>query len=358
MTNRIDLSAEYAKVSEGNLENEEMLIVVKSQNQIARRERMIDSKRKKRYGRFKPSPTNIGLLVNAMLKDGRVCVNWTREFREPRHIKKKANGNYLLTEVNRLNEINISGEVLKSYEHPFFGYLHSVDVKADGKHALLVSSGYDAIIEINLDTGNETWSWFAWDHGFNPSEDGTWYSISKNTHSDWLSQGKSSILIDPREYGEQGVTTANRVAHPNSAIYEYSCGETSILASLGHKGILARISMKDGSHEIMFDGLSNMAHGIFKNPGKRTCVTQTTRGEWLILNQNYEVESIYNFSTLAGKVAGSEDSEWNQQVVPLNENNAIAIDANRGIITLDILKKEYSIYDPDPNWCIQDALIV
>jgi len=336
----------------------DLFLVVKSQNQIERKKRMIESKKSNRYGRFTPFPTAIGLLVKGRLKNNIVQVEWQKEFREPRHIKKLSNGNFTLTEINRLSIINPKGELIRSYKNSFFAYLHTIDISRDEKRALIVSSGYDAIIEIYLETGKETFIWFAWDHGFNPSEDGTWYTVDEVKYITYLNDKKKAVLIDPFKYGEQGVTTANRVAHPNAAIYDYSVMNPSCIVSIGHNGLLSRIDLSDGSIEHLYNKLTVMAHGIFPFNDSGLMITQTTKGEWLWLNKNYKEERIFDFKKIEDKMPGSEDSEWIQQVVPIGKSKALAIDANRGLIALDFEKEIYSVYHPNENWCIQDSLIL
>jgi hypothetical protein len=354
---KIDIS-KFTQKDNAVLYDLEIFLVVKSQNQIERRERMLESKKKNRYGRFKPSPTAIGLLVKGRLKDGIVLEEWKKEFREPRHIKKLSNGNFMLTEINKLLEIDPKGDIIRTYSHPFFGYLHTIDVSKDENRALVVSSGYDALIEIDLRTSEETFSWFAWEHGFNPSKDGTWYAANEEVFKKYLRENKKSILIDPKEYGEQGVTTANRVAHPNAAIYDHSAKNPSAIVSIGHNGLLSRIDLMNGNITHLYSNLTVMAHGIYPIKDNGLMITQTTKGEWLWLNKYYEEERIFDFKKIKGKVPGTEDAEWIQQIVPLDESKALAIDANRGLIALDVDNEMYSVYHHNENWCIQDSIFL
>jgi hypothetical protein len=56
------------------------------------------------------------------------------------------------------------------------------------------------------------------------------------------------------------------------------------------------------------------------------------------------------------RVAGTEEGEWVQHVVSFGSSQALALDANRGLIVIDLANECYSVYQPDPSWCIQDAL--
>jgi len=359
MKNIIDVSKFHRK-QDGILDGIEIFLVVKSQNQIERRKRMIESQKKNRYGRFKALPTATGLLVKGKLQNNIVDVQWKKELREPRHIKRMSNNNFILTEINRILVIDSNGDIIKSYEDPFFGYLHTIDLSIDEQRALVVSSGYDALIEIDLETGNKTFEWFAWEHGFNPAEDGTWYAVSESIFEEYTKEGKKAVLIDPKKYGEQGVTTANRVAHPNAAIYDFRTEneKPSAILILGHNGLLTRVDLTDGTLENIYTKLCVMAHGIFPTKESGFMITQTTEGEWLWLDKNHEAKCIFDFKRMAGKAPGTENSEWIQQVVPVNESRALSIDANRGLIAFDYEDEIYSIYFSDENWCVQDLLIL
>lgn len=357
MVKTIDIST-FKKTNDWILDNPEIMLVVKSQNQIERRHRMIESKKRKKYGRFTPSPTSIGLLVKGKLEDGIFNIDWKKEFREPRHIRRISKKRFLLTEINKLLEVNEKGGTIRTYEHPFFGYLHTIDISKDQKRALLVSSGYDAIIEIDLETGKETYSWFAWDNGYNPSDDNVWYTSNKEQYDIYLRENKKAVLIDPLKYGEQGVTTANRIAHPNAAIYDYSSCKNSFIVSIGHNGLLSKIDIDTNEQTDLYNKLAVMAHGIYHRSSGGMLITQTTKGEWLWLDNNYNEELIIEFNKLQGKIVGTENSEWIQQVIPMDDNKAIAIDANRGLIVFDLSKNIYNIYQPNENWCIQDLIFI
>ena len=340
------------------LAGSKFFIVVKSQNQVERRKRMLESQKRKRFGRFTPSKTERGLLVCGMLKDGKFNIEWSKEFREPRHIKRLSNGSFLLTEINRVLRIDSTGCIIRAYTHPFFGYLHSVEVTLKEDRALIVSSGYDAVIEIDLISGEETFSWFAWDNGFNPDADGTWLAVTQEKYESYLNEGKKAILINPVEYGEQGITTALRMAHPNVAVYENSKVRQFFLVCVGHNGELCRVSFSDGKIKTVYSDLCVMPHGLSPRQTGGWMITQTTIGKWIWLDQKFQDEFCFDLSNLEGKVPGTEDAEWIQQVVSIDQSKALGIDGNRGLIALDYKEKKYCIYQVDPNWCIQDALLL
>ncbi|MEN8220523.1 MAG: hypothetical protein ABFS56_30075, partial [Pseudomonadota bacterium] len=261
------------------LKRTEWLLVVKSQEQIERRRRMLGGRSGDKFGRISARPTAIGLLVFGKLVNEQFETLWSKEFREPRHIKRLNNGDYLLTEINRLLHLTPTGEIIRIYEHPFFGFLHSINLSPDGKRALVSSSGYDTIIELDLLTGKETFRWNGWEHGFNPDEDGYWLSADKETYNRYLSEGKRALIIDPADYGEQGLMTARRTVHPSVAAYDLFDDKPSIILLTGHNGNIYRVNRDNGNTTLLFNGLNQMPHGLFPY-GDGWAVTNTTRGQW------------------------------------------------------------------------------
>lgn len=331
------------------------MLVVKSQDQLARRRRMLESRANGRIGRIKPRPTATGLLVQGVLQNGRFDVAASKEFREPRHVRKLSDRSYLFTEINQLLAIDESGAVQKTFTHPYFAFLHTVDCTPDRRRALVVSSGFDAIFEIDLETGDETFRWFAWDHGFNPDEDGCWLAADPEVLKRYQAEGKNAVFIDPADYGEQGLVTARRSAHPNGAVYDPHDDYRSLVFSIGHYGELWRADLSTGRTTKVGDFLNQMPHGLFPH-ADGWFVTNTTRGEWWHLDRELQPQICYSLAGLADKVPGTEDVEWIQQVIPIGDHHALFLDANRGLVAVDFESERYSIYQADPNWCIQDAL--
>jgi len=338
------------------LADTDWMLVVKSQDQLERRQRMIESRSKGRIGRLKPRATAAGLLVHGKLGDGAFRATRSHTFREPRHIRRIADDRYLFTEINRLLEIDSSGNVARSFEHPYFAFLHTVDCTPDGKRALVVSSGFDAVFEIDLETGCETFCWFAWDHGFNPDDDGCWLAADRRKYETYLAEGKTAVFIDPADYGEQGLVTARRSAHPNVAVYDPHDDYRSFVISIGHHGELCRVELESGKTTSIGNFLSQMPHGLSPT-SDGWVVANTTRGEWLHLDRKLHPTACYSLANVGGKVPGTESVEWVQQIVRIGDSQALFLDANRGLVAVDFEHQCYTVYQADPNWCVQDALL-
>ncbi|MDY7109713.1 MAG: hypothetical protein SYC29_13845 [Planctomycetota bacterium] len=330
-------------------------LVVKSQDQLERRARMAASRRRGRFGRIEARPVAEGLLVCGELREG--CFNraWSRAFREPRHLRRLNASELLLTEINRLLRIDELGRVNRDYHHPFFAFLHTIDLHPSGERALIVSSGYDSVIELDLVTGEPTMHWIAWEHGFNPDESGTWLAARRQSYERYRAEGRTALLINPDEYGDQGLITARRSAHPNAAAYDPYDDHRSFIVSIGHTGDLHRAGPDTEGTVLLCSDLRQMPHGL-RAYDSGWIITDTTRGEWRRMTSAFRTEAICSTAGLADKAPGTEALEWLQQVVVFDHDRVLALDANRGLIAIDLKAGRYTPYEVDPDWCVQDAM--
>ncbi len=353
MIEAVDIS--QFKKTDNVLNNSEWLLVVKSQDQLERRRRMLESRKGGKIGRVNERPTSIGLLASVTLQDGMCVLQDSKEFREPRHIRRHPEHGYLITEIDCVKWIDDRGRVIREYRHPFFAFLHTIDLSPNGKRMLIVSSGYDACFEIEIETGDVTWEWFAWDHGFNPDGEDFWLAANIEQYQQYLAQKKKTLLIDPAQYGEQGLVTARRTAHPNVAMYDHYGESGDILLSIAHDGRIYRVKQDGGDAVCVCDCLSQMPHGL--QPYRDGwLMTNTTLGEWWHFSVDWEPIFRASLTSLGGKVEGTEEVEWVQQVVAVHDGLLLCLDANRGLIGVDMCQRAYTLYQVHPNWCIQDAM--
>lgn len=333
-------------------------IVVKSLDQIARRKRLIESKRRGLIGRISPRPVSEGLLVKATVDSAnRIdagCAEMLRAFREPRGLAAISEDRFLLTEIDRILLIDSRGEPLRDYHHPYFSFLHSVSVDRDKRTFLVVSSGYDAVFEIDLENGATLWEWFGWDHGFNPGDDGVFLTHRTSDRDMLAAQGLNVRYVDPACSGEQGLATGVRTTHPSSACYNpYAPG--AVLVALGRLGQVIEITQATSEHRLRIDGLDQLPHAILPHGGG-WIVTNTLAGELWLLDRDFVVRRIVNLAGLPGKPEEMREHEWLQAVLPLGGDRFVGIDGNRGLVFFDLRERCYAIQRCDENWSIQDLL--
>ena len=340
------------------LQGSEWLIVIKSQDQSIRRDRLIGGLKNGKFGRTETRPTSTGLLAKVTLKEGETRLHWKKEFPEPRHIIYMATNGYALTDVNGVNLITPDGTVRRRIHDPLYAFLHSIDQKGNNKNKLLVcSSGYDAIVETDIDSGERSFLWPAWEHGFNPDEEGNWLALTNAYHTRMLQEEKRTIFVDPAAYGEQGINTKFRSAHPNVAIYNLYKNYSTFIVSIGHGGLLYEVNLNTSESHLVLDGLSQMPHGLMPYQGG-WIVTNTTKGEIWFLSHDFVPIEIVSFEGMPGKMPELGSIEWIQNTKLTPEGMLLCLDANRGLIALDIAERKVNVFQPDPEWCFQDAIML
>ncbi len=336
-------------------------LVVKSQDQLKRRKRLINQLDNGELGRVERRPVGEGLLVRFELpltgpRLDRETASWTKSFDECRHITQVEDNKYLLTEMGRVHLIDFGGMVQRTYDHPYFGFLHTVQRSEDGDRILIASSGYDAIIELELESGEETWSWFGWEHGFNPNEKGIYFARSEEEKECLQHDGHEVQFVDPEAYGRRGLITRDRTTIPNACRYDPRKKNT-IIASIGKNGLIVRIDKRTGKYTVLYEDLDQMPHGIYPLE-EGWGVTDTLKGQFLEFDRAFSPIRRYDFSQLGGKPEPLADREWLQQVIPVTSNKWIALDANRGLMFVDLERERYEIQKVDENWCMQDLLLL
>jgi len=337
----------------------QLYIVVKSLNQIERRRRLIESKKRGKIGRIKLRPVSKGLFVKTVLQAGKIInldsAIFHRYFREPRGLAKVSEDRYLLTEIGRVLLIDSNGNLIKECKHPYFAFLHSIEFEPENKTFLVVSAGYDCIFEFNYETGEVILGWFGWDHGFNPRQDGVYLTNDPKKRDKLIEEGHKAEYVNPEDYNEQGLVTSGRTTHPASACYN-PYNESTIFAVLGHAGEVIEIHRDTKEHEVKIKDLSQMPHAILPHNGG-WIVTNTLEGEFWILDIDFTLSHKIITANLGGKPAEMKEHEWLQAVFPIDNNRFIGIDGNRGLIVFDIKTKQYTVLKCDENWCIQHLLL-
>jgi hypothetical protein len=203
--------------------------------------------------------------------------------------------------------------------------------------------------------GKVLWEWFTWEHGFNPTLDGVYLCRQDSLFRQWQAEGKNAVLIDPAKLGALGMMTSQRSNHPNSACY-YPEDRNRILVTLGHSGEVIEIDKSSGAWRTVISGLESMPHAILPYDGG-WMVTNTLRGEFWLLTRDFKLLSKVSTRGLPGKPREMAEHEWLQAVYPLGEGCFMGLDANRGLISIDLKSRRYQIFPVDESWCVHHLVI-
>lgn len=336
----------------GALFSKPLHLIVKSLDQVERRIRLIAAKQRGRLGRIEHRDVATGLWVRFSLSEGSKVTRESGrvvEYREPRGLADMGDGRFLVSDINRVMLVDSEANILCAFTHPYFAFLHSVSFDRAASRFLVVSSGYDALIEMDLQ-GNVCWEWFAWEHGFNPTLDGVYLCRRDDLLRQWQAEGKTVVMIDPLKLGALGMMTSQRSNHPNSACY-HPADRNRVLVTLGHSGEVIEIDKGSGTWRRVISGLEAMPHAILPY-ADGWMVTNTLRGEFWLLNRDFEILSKVSVGQLPGKPPEMADHEWLQAVYPVGKDYFVGLDANRGLILIDTVRKQYRIVPVDESWCV------
>lgn len=338
---------------------ERIVVIAKSLDQKERRERLINSAKQGTLGRIEPRPVAQGLAVCTRLSSGgKIDASgncWMVELEEPRGFARLSDDRFAISEIGQVSIFDSNLRRVDTLKHDYFGFLHTITLSADKERLLVVSGGYDSIFEVNVNSGDIEWSWFGWDHGYNPrQQDGVFLTGDRQQAEEWQRQGKKVQLVDPQRYGKQGLVTAGRTTFPNSAYYNVYRDEATVAATLFYSGELIEIDKETGDVPVRLSGM-NIPHTILPW-GTGWLVTSTREGCFLTLSPSFQVERRVSVTSMPGKPAEMEDEEWLQSVSPLSTADLLmAIDANRGLLVIDINNRKWNVFDIDEDWCVQEV---
>lgn len=261
--------------------------------------------------------------------------------------------------------------------------MHTVAFHPDPKKSNIVlvsSSGVDKLLEVNLDTGEVVYEWFAWEHGFNKNhlnmrllEKGkplpveqknvTCYSTDeyirqfKNKQlSDLHSTENICIVVDTTQGDVNlGLETVFHTVHPNWAAY--SKDGSKLLATFLLTGQAVEIDRATGSVRVILEGLSK-PHGIIAYQ-TGYLISDSRHGRVLHLNQDYSIIAAYDFTKLPFDNGDNFPSHWIQHSYPINKHLIATVDSRRAMVFVwNPSTSEYSTYSYDPSWLVQAVLPV
>lgn len=328
-------------------------IQLKGFNRMDRIGRRYDQKAKKISGSITSRPISEGAVMVVNGLTGRDFLSaqdseYTLILPDSRGMATHEDGIYIGS-VDRVIHINAQSGEKTILQHPWFAFIHSLQLTDNGKRILVTSPGFDRIIELDTDTGEPTWDWSAWTHGY-PNTIKT-NKIIVTSVADAAGKDNTLLIASPTDYqGGLGLPAGDRTAFPNSATY---LNDKSILATLFHGGLI-KIDKETGTTTLVLDGLSH-PHGIRKyNSG--FIVTDTAHGACIILDKDLRPIKKLSFGNLPGKTPEAQSDEWLQQVIPFNGDLLAAIDSHRaGLYILDPDNALIRRIPYDPNWAMQEV---
>jgi len=327
------------------------LVTVKSFELQKIRERYLRSRAAKtgRVGSVERRPSAKGGLVYLEVDQGLITYYEILSFlTEPRGIDVTPDRIAVSTE----NVVHlISRNKVERIDNPWFSYIHTVQFnhRHDPDRLLVSSSGFDCIFEYELGRYENTWEWFAWEHGFRKGYDptrGKEVLLTRNAleASQWRKQQEDYLFISDPE--KQILPTAQRAAFINSVVYDTKKAGW-LLATLFHEGAVYRIIMSSGETEKILDGMKSPHGG--RNFRDGYIATSTATGEI-----RFSQEAGIDVRNLKGKPPELYDLEWLQNTAVFDDC-LITIDANRNAFL--IIEPDKGLYDMisyDPQWAIQD----
>lgn len=205
---------------------------------------------------------------------------------------------------------------VKTISHRWFNHVHTIDPTPWGTY-LITSSGCDLIAEINLN-GDVTWTWWAFEHGY-----------------DKLPTGEPRIFNKEEDYREVELATDNRSTHVNSALL---LDDNTLLATLFHQGQLVKIRRDTGDVEVLFEGLDH-PHCI-RRRRKGFLLSDTRHGRIVLFDKDlkFEKEISYGASWIQDSFEASDGSLFSIADCDIfsenlaESNSVVQLDAETGRI--------------------------
>lgn len=355
MTGRVDIS-QFDRDTDfyGELD---LLLTVKSFDLQAIRKRYLTSRKNKsgRAGSVTRRDPGEGGVVSVSLTAGKLVsqeILWRTK--EPRGIDFQ--GNRLA--VSAENEVFIlrPDQPVRTLRHPWFSYIHTVAWSPfDMDRLLISSSGLDIFHEFSLKTGEPTFEWLAWEHGFptgiDPESQKQIVLTRSQAEAERLTEAGMLVKLVDSPANEH-LPTAMRAAFINSVMYD-PLDRDRLLATFFHEGVVYGISRASGLAKPLIKGLKNPHGG--RRFGNGFLATSTAEGaiHWL------EGDSlrIADFRQLPRKPTELGDMEWVQNTWA-EENLWVAIDSNRtGFVIIDPTRRLYDMVPYDGNWAVQDVVV-
>jgi len=244
-----------------------------------------------------------------------------------------------------------SGEV-RSFKDAWLSQSHTVQFSADGKRLLVVSSGFDAVIEFDTESGEVVWQWFAWDHGYHRSKLGHYVVRSLEKSEELKAMGHEVLAVEDPSAFEFGVPTRLCPAHLNSAHYDV---DGKVLVTLFHQGAGIIIDRATGELREVITGLIN-PHKFSRRRRGGYCISDTRRGKLIFMDEKYRRIREIVLAGAPGIERSPLLSEFLQNATELKDDLFACVDIHRNTLWLvDVKRRRYRGIKFPIEWSMHDV---
>ncbi len=310
------------------------------------------------HGREKVRPFYYGLVAAYSLEHDRFTWNladaeWGFSALEPYCVD--IHGNLIaLCGGNYVEIVDMDSGAMRSFAHPWLRQAHSVQFSGDGRRLLVSSSGFDAIFEFDVSTGQTCWEWFAWDNGFDQSRLGDYYVRTRERGEALAAQGHKVVVVDDPTQYELGIPTRFCPVHINGAFYDRA---ENVLMTMFQQGAAIHVDKATGKATDIASGLVN-PHKFHPRRGGGYYVADTRRGELQLLADDFQVERRISLRTAPGTVRSASLTEFLQSVSELDEGLFACVDIHRCTLWLiDVNARRYRGVSFPREWSVHDVAL-
>ncbi|MBI4525241.1 MAG: hypothetical protein HY695_15665 [Deltaproteobacteria bacterium] len=342
----------------GLARGETIIATVKTTVQIHKNDRQVEQLKRPRpdvFGRESARQYVYGFVAAFPLSHDRLNWDlaeseWAFSALEPYAVDARR-GRMALAGANYVRLVDMETAKEAPFRHPWLSQVHTVQFSADGKRLLVASSGFDAILEFDTQSGEVIWEWFAWEHGFDRAMLGHHVVRSPEQREALTALGREVILVeDPLKF-EFGVATRLIPAHLNSARYD---GDGRILASLFHQGAGIIIDRVTGEVRQVISGLVN-PHKLSRRRDGGYFISDTRRGKLVLIDEDCRSVSEIALAGLSGIERPELISEFLQNTTELRKDLFACVDIHRNSIWIvDVKRRKYRGIKFPLEWSMHD----
>jgi len=343
----------------GLARDETIIATVKTTLQVHRNDRQDEQQKRPRadvFGREHPRRYVYGFAAAFSLRHDRLDWDlteseWAFSALEPYAIDVRED-KIALAGCNYVNVIDVNTAQETPCRHPWLGQAHTVQFSADGKRLLVASSAFDAVIEFDTTSGEVTWEWFAWDHGFHQSKLGHDVVRFPERRQALIAMGRDVLLVDDPSKFEYGVATRLSPGHLNSALYDV---DGKILVTLFHQGTGIIIDRSTNDVREVISGFVN-PHKFSRREKGGYFISDTRRGKLVFLDEKYRRVCEITLRGVPGIERSQILSEFLQNTTEIRKDLFACVDIHRNSLWLvDLERRRYRGIKFSKEWSVHDV---